>query len=76
VLSAGVRKAKIDSFMTFLIAFLVGILVIVAFVFVVVVFLGAMSGGKSFGETIQTGCGCLIVIAITVTVGAYITSLL
>ena len=35
-------------------------------VFLIVVFLGAMAGGKSFGETIQAGCGCLIFIIIAI----------
>ena len=32
--------------------------------FVVIVIVGALFGGKSFGGTIRTGCGVLIVLAI------------
>jgi len=32
--------------------------------FLVIVVLGALAGGKSFGETISKGIGCLIVIVI------------
>lgn len=31
---------------------------------VIVVILGALAGGNSFGETIRTGCGCLLVIVL------------
>lgn len=29
---------------------------------IVVVILGALAGADSFGETIRTGCGCLVVL--------------
>ena len=32
--------------------------------FVVVVILGAIAGGKSFGETIANGIGCIVIIVI------------
>lgn len=34
----------------------------IIFLFVVVVFIGAFLGGNSFGGTIRSGCGCIIVI--------------
>ena len=34
--------------------------------FVVIVVLGAIAGGKSFGETISNGVGCLIIIIICI----------
>jgi uncharacterized membrane protein YtjA (UPF0391 family) len=39
--------------------------------FIVVVILGALSGGKSFGETISEGCGCLVFIVIALIVAGY-----
>ena len=36
--------------------------------FIVVVILGALFGGKSFGGTIRTGCGILILLAILLVV--------
>lgn len=32
--------------------------------FILVVILGALSGGKSFGETISGGLGCLVMIVV------------
>ena len=32
--------------------------------FIVIVVLGAISGGKSFGETISNGIGCLVLLAV------------
>lgn len=32
--------------------------------FVVIVILGALAGGNSFGETIRNGCGCLVLIVL------------
>ena len=31
---------------------------------IVIVVLGALAGGDSFGETVRKGCGCLVVIVI------------
>ena len=31
---------------------------------VVIIIIGALLGGNSFGETIRTGCGCLAVIVV------------
>jgi hypothetical protein len=43
-------------------------------VFIIVVFLGALAGGKSFGDTIRTGCGCLIFIIIAIFIIGFIGS--
>ena len=32
--------------------------------FLVIVILGALAGGNSFGETIRNGCGCLVLIVL------------
>ena len=31
---------------------------------IVVIILGALFGGESFGETIRQGCGCLVILVI------------
>ena len=31
---------------------------------VIILILGALAGGNSFGETIRTGCGCLMAIIV------------
>lgn len=43
-------------------------------IFLIVLFLGALAGGKSFGGTIRTGCGCLILIVIGLAVLGYMSS--
>lgn len=40
-------------------------------IFIIVVVIGALSGAKSFGETVQAGCGCLIFIIIALVVIAF-----
>ena len=35
---------------------------------VVIVILGALAGGNTFGETIRNGCGCLVVIVLVLIV--------
>lgn len=35
-------------------------------IFIVVVIIGGLSGAKSFGETVQAGCGCLILIVLII----------
>jgi hypothetical protein len=39
---------------------------------IIVVILGALAGGKSFGETISKGIGCLILVIIAVLILAAI----
>ena len=41
--------------------------------FVVIVILGALAGGKSFGETISSGIGCLFWIALGIFVLAVLS---
>ena len=36
--------------------------------FIIIVILGALAGGNSFGETVRKGCGCLVVMFIVVLV--------
>ena len=44
-------------------------LVFAVFAFIVILVLGAMAGGKSFGETVSNGCGCVFMIALMAVVG-------
>jgi len=39
---------------------------------IIIVILGALSGGDSFGEVLRGGCGCLVLIIIAVIVIAYL----
>jgi len=34
--------------------------------FIVIVILGALAGGKSFGETVSKGCGCVSLIVVVI----------
>ena len=35
---------------------------------VIIIILGALAGGNTLGETIRTGCGCLVMIIVVVVV--------
>ena len=39
--------------------------------FIVIVILGAIAGGKSFGETIANGIGCIVIIFIALVLLVY-----
>ena len=43
---------------------------------VVIIILGALAGGNSFGETIRTGCGCLVAIIVVLFVLALMAGVL
>jgi hypothetical protein len=43
---------------------------------VIVIILGALAGGNSFGETIRAGCGCLVAIIVVLSVLALMTGVL
>ena len=36
--------------------------------FIIIVILGALAGGNSFGQTVRKGCGCLVAIMIVILV--------
>ena len=36
--------------------------------FVIILILGALAGGDGFGDTIRSGCGCLVLIIIALVV--------
>jgi hypothetical protein len=40
---------------------------------VVIVILGALAGGNSFGETVRVGCGCLLAIILGLLIIAFLT---
>ena len=42
--------------------------------FVVIVILGALAGGNSFGETIRNGLGCLVLIVLALIALAFIAA--
>jgi hypothetical protein len=35
---------------------------------VIIIILGALAGGNTFGETIRSGCGCLVLIIVVLVV--------
>ena len=41
---------------------------------IIIVILGALLGGDSFGETIRGGCGCLVLLVIAAAAGLFILS--
>ena len=43
---------------------------------VVVIILGALAGGNTFGETIRAGCGCLVLIIFVLFLLALMTGVL
>ena len=36
--------------------------------FIIIVIIGALAGGKYFGDTIRKGCGCLVILVIVVVI--------
>ena len=43
---------------------------------VIIIILGALAGGNSFGDTIRTGCGCLMAIIVVLFVLVLMTGVL
>ncbi len=43
---------------------------------IIIIILGALAGGNSFGETVRTGCGCLVAIIVVLFVLALMTGVL